>query len=83
LTNYPETEKGSSGQELSCAFASSTKLIMLTKSIETFQTPHYPSNRGHPQQLLTKGGVPIWITQCSLAQNVIPPAFTKTVKTNM
>jgi hypothetical protein len=23
-------------------------LIMLTKSIETFQKPHYPLNRGHP-----------------------------------
>jgi len=29
--------------------------IMLTKSIETFQKPHYPLNRGYPpNQLLTK-----------------------------
>jgi len=48
LPNYPQMEKGSSGQELSCAFASSPKLIMLTKSIEPFQKPHYPLNRGHP-----------------------------------
>jgi len=27
---------------------------MLTKSIETFKKPHYPLNRGHPNQLLTK-----------------------------
>jgi len=30
--------------------------IMLTKSIEIFQKPHYSLNRGHPQQLLTKAG---------------------------
>jgi hypothetical protein len=58
------------------------KEIMLTKSIEPFQKPHYSLNGGHPQQLLTKGGIPIWITQRFPAQNVILPAFTKTLKTN-
>jgi len=32
---------------------------MLTKSIETFQKPHYPLKMGHPQPTLDKGGIPI------------------------
>jgi len=32
---------------------------MLTKSIETFQKPHYPLNRGYPQPALDKAGSPI------------------------
>jgi len=55
---------------------------MLTKSIETFQNPHYSLNRGYPQQLLPREGIPIWIPQHLLAQSVALPTSTKTVTTN-